>query len=135
MTGKKKEKKQSTKQLRWVLVPLSIYVIFVLWQNWPQPHDVPAELIGTWKTSDPMYADRSFEIDLVSVNIGTGPGTVTTGFIDKIEAVREDNRTLYTISYIEDGREEQCSFYYTPGQGTICFKNQQTITWFRQKET
>ncbi len=137
MYSKKKEATQSKRKLRWVLVPVSIYAIFVLWQNWPQSYrKVPDELVGTWRTSAPRYADRSLEIDSVSINFGTGEGTMTTGFIQKVEAVPEGTRTLYTISYVEKGNEEQCSFYYTSAkEKTIYFKNQPSILWIKDKDT
>jgi hypothetical protein len=136
MKSKRKKKTQSKTKLRWVLVPISMYVIFVVWQNWPQSHPVPAELIGTWRTSDPKYADRYFEFDVLFVNFGTGEGTFTIGIIEKIEAVPAGSRTLYTISYDEEGKEGQCSFYYAPGkEKTIYFKNQPSIAWIKDKET
>jgi hypothetical protein len=97
MHSEKKER-QSRRKLLWALVAFSICVVFALWQSWPKSRDVPDELVGTWRTSDPRYADRSFEISIVTVNFATGEGTVTTGLIQKIEAVPEGSRTLYTIS-------------------------------------
>lgn len=132
------EKKEGTKpkkkrKLLWTLV---ICFIVMLWLRLPQAPLVPEELVGTWKTSDPGYADRSFEIGITIIDFGTGDGAVNLGFIQKVEAVPEGSRTLYTISYVEDGKEEQCSFYYTSGkEKTIYFKNQQNISWVKDKES
>jgi hypothetical protein len=129
---REKEGTKSRRKLFWVFVPVSLYAILGLWQNLPKARSVPNELIGTWRSSDPRYADRSFEIDNLTINFGTGEGTVTTGFIKKVEAVPEGGRTLYTISYVDDGKEEQCSFHYTAAKEEIIyFKNQPSIPWVK----
>jgi hypothetical protein len=125
----------SWKKLRWLLVPIVGWVAFLLWQHWPKPANIPAELIGVWKTSDPKYAGRSFEIDLVSVNFGTGDGRSSTGFVEKIDGVSDGGGTVYTISYDTDGVENQCSFYYSEQKGkTIVFSNQPGIAWSKVKD-
>jgi hypothetical protein len=117
------------KSLR-LLVLVAIFAISVMWLRWPKSPNVPDELVGTWRTSDPRYADRSLDIDTVTISFGTGPGTAATGFIQKVEGVPEGSRTLFTITYVEDGQEELCSFYYRPANGkTIVFKNQPDINW------
>jgi hypothetical protein len=91
---------------------------------------VPPELVGTWRTADLKYANHPFEIGLVSINFGTGLGSVSTGFIEDIQSTIEDGRTLYTISYSVDGAQEQVSLYYVGGDDqTIRFKNQEQIVW------
>jgi hypothetical protein len=130
------EKKKGTKAKKAALWAFVLGAIFVFWQRLPRPPSVPRELIGTWRTSDPRYADRSFEIGITIIDFGTGDGTVTTGFIQKVEAVPETGRTFYTISYLQDGHEEQCSFYYTSErEKTIYFKNQPSISWIKDKDS
>lgn len=97
---------------------------------------VPPELIGTWKTTNPLYADRSLEISLESISFVTGGGTEYTGFIDNIESSSDQEKTLYTISYLVAGMRNQVSFYYdTSGGGTIQFKNQQSIAWKKESNS
>lgn len=130
------EKKKGTKAKKILIWAFVFCVIFALWQNPHKPRNVPNELIGTWRTSDPGYADRSLEIDGYTIDFGTGKGTVTTGFIKKVEAIPESGRMLYTISYVEDGEEKQCSFYFTSGiEDTIYFKNQPGIQWIKDKDS
>ena len=91
---------------------------------------VPRELVGTWRADDVTYADHVFEIGLVTVTYGTGPGSVSVGFVQDIRAEAQDGKTLYTISYSVDDTEQQVSFYYDAGgDHTIRFKNQQQIAW------
>ena len=132
MRPKKKEGTQSRRKWFWLFTPVLLYSIFGLWQGSPKSRSVPNKLMGTWRSSDPKYADRSLEIDNVTINFGTGDGTVTTGFIKKVEAVPEGGHTLYTISYVDDGKEEQCSFYYAAAKEEIIyFKNQPSIPWVK----
>jgi hypothetical protein len=120
----------------WLLVPITAYVVFAIWKYWPAPRKVPQELVGTWKTTDSSYADRTLEIGLVTINFGTGEGKVNTGFIQRVETEPIDERhKLYTIFYVLDGVESQCSFYYERGRDvTIYFKNQPHTRWIKDKE-
>jgi hypothetical protein len=91
---------------------------------------VPDELIGEWHTSNAIYADRSFEIDPVSISFGTGGGTVTTGFIRKVSTVQQGARTLYTISYQTDESVNEVCLYYETAEGKVIhFRNQESIAW------
>lgn len=134
----RREKKEGTKpkKTRKLLWFLFFCFLIMLWLRLPQPPAIPNELVGTWRTSDPSYADRSFEIGITIIDFGTGEGAVTTGFIQKVEVSSEGSRTLYTISYVEDGRKEQCAFYYKPGkEKTIYFKNQPSVSWVKDKDS
>src|SRR5580704_16558626 len=126
---------RSWKKLRWVLVPIVAWGIFLVCQHWPKPANIPAELMGVWRTSDPNYAGRSIEIDLVSVNFGAGDGRSSTRFVEKIDGVSDGGGTVYTISYVTEGVENQCSFYYSEQKGkTIVFRNQPGIPWSKVKD-
>ena len=132
---KEKNKPNSWKKLRWVLLPVSVYLAFLMWQHWPKSRNVPVELIGEWRTSDPKYEGRSFEIGLVSVSYGTGEGGSHTGIIEKVEGVFDGSGTAYTISYKEDDVENQLTFYYSEKRGkTITLRNQPNIVWSKVKE-
>ena len=115
-------------------VVLLIILVLVFWivrrPAKAQVH-VPEDLIGEWHTANANYADRSFEIDPVSISFGTGEGTVTTGFIKKVSAVQKGARTLYTIRYTTDGTVNQVSFYYeiAAKDRVIRFRNQEGIAW------
>ena len=135
MYAHRKGNARSWKKLRWVFVPIVAWAIFLVCQHWPKPANIPGELIGVWRTSDPKYAGRSFEIDLVSVNFGTGDGRSSTGFVQKIEGVSDGGGTVYTITYVTEGVENQCSFYYSEQKGkTIVFRNQANIPWSKVKD-
>jgi hypothetical protein len=72
---------------------------------------------------------------LVSVSFGTGEGGSHTGFIEKVDGVFDGGGTVYTISYKEDGVENQFSFYYSEQKGkTIVFRNQPNVVWSKVNE-
>ncbi|HYL68453.1 MAG TPA: hypothetical protein VEX69_04745 [Candidatus Limnocylindria bacterium] len=129
MQSEKKKDTKTNKKLYWIL---AFCAIVALWHYAQKPRHVPQELIGTWRSSDPRYTDRSLEIDGYTINFGTGNGTVAVGFVRKVDVVPDHNRMLYTISYVEEGKDEQCFLYYTSGeQKKIFFKNQPTVAWIR----
>jgi hypothetical protein len=131
-----KKKPRNTKR-RWLLVAAAIALLALTFSYVKLRHvSVPPELIGTWKTTNPLYADRSLEISLESISFVTGGGTEYTGFIDNIESSSDQEKTLYTISYLVAGMRNQVSFYYdTSGGGTIQFKNQQSIAWKKESNS
>lgn len=124
--------KRTSSTSRMILASATVLLVIGLasWIWRPANAEVPTELIGEWHTSDPNYADRSFAVDPVSVNFGTGSGTNTTGFIRKVNAIPLGNRTLYTIGYATDDSINEVSFYYETAKGKmIRFRNQENIVW------
>jgi len=120
----------TAKKVFWISFA-AVALIFLAFLMRPARHAaIPDELIGAWHTSDPNYADRSLEIDAVSINFGTGGGTVSTGFIKDVKAVSEGTKTRYTISYSVDNVPSEVTFYYEgPKANVIRFKNQEKIVW------
>jgi hypothetical protein len=105
------------------------FLAFLAISTWHAPRKhLPEELLGEWHTSDPSYADRTFELDSVCIVFGTGPGMVSVGFIKDVKEIPEGNHTLYTVSYIVDDLPNEVSFYYDPNSG-LWFKNQEKIVW------
>jgi hypothetical protein len=120
------------------LVGLLIFLIIILGCESKKIAAVPENFIGVWGTSDPTYADRTFEITRNQVIFQTGENTFNTYSIKSIEMEKgfpgvEHN--LYTINYInKEGLKYKFSFYYNPaGQGEIRYKNQRQIAWTKKK--
>ena len=110
----------------------AIFLIIVaawMWQTPARKH-LPEELWGEWRTTDPSYADRAFELDNVCINFTTGEGTISVGFVKDVKEISEGNRTLYTVSYTVDDAPNEVSFYYEPNNG-LWFKNQEKVVWKR----
>ncbi len=120
--------------------PKPVFLAFVILATFigcPSKKDttVPDELLGVWKTSAPKYADRYFEITKGVMIFGIGEGDVNSSPITSIETASGGRHTLYTISYQNrEGQEYRLSFYYDSAQdGVIVFKNQEDITWTKER--
>lgn len=120
----------------WAGVAAILLICLASW-IWGAPHkQVPTELVGEWHTTDPNYADRTFELDPVCISFTTGDGTVSVGFIKTVKEVSEGSRILYTISYTVDDEPTEVSFYYDLNNGeTIWFKNQEKVLWRKDQDS
>ena len=98
----------------------------------PKPDQVPAELQGVWKTSDPKYSGRSLEISSVHLNISTGEGTSTSGFIRQVKIEHPGTESLVTITYQSAEGESSLSILYDPNTQSSHFKSQPAITWTKE---
>jgi hypothetical protein len=96
---------------------------------------VPAEIQGSWVTSEPKYADRAFEILEESLIFHTGEGGWTLNKYRTISVetdVEDVEGTLYQIEYLgPEGGLFTFSVVLRPADGTIIFLNQPDIIWTR----
>lgn len=119
----------SKMKLLWVVLG-GLILAFGLRAYSPRHSDVPDNLIGEWHCANPAYEGRSLEIEPVTINFGTGGGSVQTGFIQSVAASNDGNKTLYTIVYTVENAKDTVSFYYEAGKpDTIRFKNQRNVVW------
>jgi hypothetical protein len=120
------------------LIEVLIVLIIILGCESKKIAAVPENFIGVWGTSDPTYADRTFEITRNEVIFQTGEQTFDTYSIKSIEMekVPGEENNLYTINYIDkEGGKFKLFFYYNPaGQGEIRNKNQRQIAWTKKKK-
>jgi hypothetical protein len=114
---------------RLIIIAVIVFGILVV-RHMSRPRaQCPPDLVGTWKTATAAYADRYLEIDSISINFGTGPGTVSTWFVEKIDVAPDRSGTLYTISYVANDLHEQASIIYqdVDGKETIRFASHRDI--------
>ncbi len=95
----------------------------------PKSNDIPAELQGTWITSDAAHADRFLHFSVMSIVFGTGNGGVATGFVQGVDVAVENDQTLYAIDYRTDSGNQRVLLVYRPQDGTLRFKNQDKLIW------
>ncbi len=102
--------------------------------NSPEITDLSNDLIGTWKTSEPRYADRFITLEKTRISFGTGGSDYTIHPISSVEGREEpeQGRVLYTVYYPIEGEDQQFSFYYYPANQTIQLKNQ-NFEWTRSE--
>jgi hypothetical protein len=119
------------------LIEVLIVFIIILGCESKKIAAVPENFIGVWGTSDPTYADRTFEITRNEIIFQTGEKTFNTYSIKSIEMEKVPGveSSLYTINYKnKEGLKYKFSFYYDPaGQGEIRYKNQRQIAWTKKK--
>lgn len=96
---------------------------------------IPEELLGTWKTSAPKYADTFVELTRDTIVFGLAEGPPKVHPVLAVEKSGENGNLLYTIHYLDEERERyKFSFSYDPaGGGTMQWKNQRGIVWTKQK--
>ncbi|MBZ5643557.1 MAG: hypothetical protein LAO19_12420 [Acidobacteriia bacterium] len=113
--------------------PAEITIVFLVllaaltYQD-PTHKRLPDDLVGEWRTTDTLYADRALILDQVCITFTTGESTLSVGFIKDVKQVAEGSRILYTVAYTVDDVPNQVSFYYEASKG-ISFKNQDRILW------
>lgn len=96
---------------------------------------IPDDLSGLWKTSDPNYTDRYFEIKDDVIIFGTGRETIELHALMDIDAILYGDVILYTISHLNhEGQYYTFSFFYdSADDGAIWFKNQKNILWTKER--
>ena len=99
-----------------------------------EPVVVPSELIGVWKTDDPEYSDRYFELTRDRITLAKGKADKDSYPIEKLEKRPDSRGALYLLTYknpVEDV-VDTLSFEYEPRDGgAIRFKNQRNMAWKR----
>ncbi|NIM18923.1 MAG: hypothetical protein GTO42_02710 [Candidatus Latescibacteria bacterium] len=93
----------------------------------------PQNVIGTWRTEAPKYADRYFEITENRIIFGTGGASFDSQKIRYVESITQGVTSYHAIYYGNLGENEyRFEFYYDPRDGgVIRFKNQIPIRWQR----
>ncbi|HSB73214.1 MAG TPA: hypothetical protein VLT62_28140 [Candidatus Methylomirabilis sp.] len=100
-----------------------------------EPVVLPPELIGVWKTDDPRYVDRSFELKADTITLSMGGGGNDPYPIQKLEKRQDPPGTSYLLTYRNSvaGIQDTLSFDYEMGAGgAIRFKNQRNIVWKKE---
>ena len=94
---------------------------------------LPASLIGTWHTTEELYADRTFELKTDQITFQQGePGKFTTHPITRFEVTPVGIGSFAIVEYDNGGDTYEFSFNYQPDEGTIRFKNQPLIVWYKK---
>jgi len=92
--------------------------------------EMPDELIGTWVTDEPRYADRAVSITATSVRLGLGGGATADHPIVTVNREVGPVHRLYRIEYEGDaGPEVMELFVYD--DATMTFRNPSEVRWHR----
>ena len=134
-----KKKKAKKKRGKWIflMVAVTIAVIVLMFMyGEPPPRYVPPELIGVWRTTDSVFADRFIEFSSATISFGTGEATISqTGFMNGVEMTTEGGKNLYIFHYKLDGSDAQLSFFYDGPDGEgLRLRNRNGVLWTKQKD-
>ena len=118
---------------RFLVVGLALFCALLGCTPRPRQEFRP-DLIGVWKTEDPKYEDRFFQLERQTLILGIGEGRVNTYRIQSIRWSLDPVGTLYTVSYREhhEGMDSTFAFYYDPSERVIRLKNQDQIKWRKE---
>lgn len=91
----------------------------------------PAEVLGTWMTEAPEYADRTFAITDTTLTLHQGEGRSVTHRIVAVQREAYSGWTEFTFDYDQAGSRLTFSFqYFEPGE--IRLRNQEHMVWRRK---
>jgi hypothetical protein len=90
----------------------------------------PDELLGTWVSDDPRYADRAITIRLDKLTLALGDGVTTVHMIRSIRGEPGPVHRAYEITYgSPEGDQVLEAFVYD--DGLLRFKNPSEVVWKR----
>jgi len=120
---------------RCALIPIAILTALLGCRASKEPVVVPSELRGIWKTADPRYEGRSFELRADTLILALGEEGKQSYPIEKLEKNQDLRATLYVLTYrnLIEGFSDSLVFYFEPREGgLIRFKNQMGIEWKKE---
>ncbi len=92
------------------------------------------DIIATWKTEDPKYADRFFQITDEHIIFGTGHSTSEINTITAIHAKSIAALTVYEISYSDfEDNNSSIAIIVNPKKETMTLQNQPNIFWRKHR--
>ncbi len=91
---------------------------------------VPDEVLGTWSSASPRYADRGFAITVDSLRLQLGPGKSATYPISGVRRAGSADSARFMISY-RDGPSLLEMALRADGEGRLRLANLPAVTWQR----
>jgi hypothetical protein len=111
-----------------VLLPVLAWVLIsIFFQT-----TIPPELHGTWRTDEPRYATRRFELlaDQVVFQVGDSSMNIERHIVSRVRRSKSSRGSLYRVQYNgTDGELYQFSFTFDNQH--IRFANQPDFAWSR----
>ncbi len=92
---------------------------------------VPDELLGTWTTSAPGYADRALELTPTTLRLHMGASPVHDYPIRRVLRRETGASTVFTIEYERDGDRDALSFRFVGTPHPAIRIEHQSFVWRR----
>src|SRR5687768_9231714 len=100
-----------------------------------EPPQLPAELIGTWRTQSPDLRESYFELREGWVVFGADRYRISMHPIHSIESTRSGTATAYAIEYLtEDGAALPLQLVYSPGTPPRLQIGRRRDAWFPESK-
>jgi hypothetical protein len=99
---------------------LAVLLLTVVLLRWGCEEDgtTPANLVGTWETTDPKFADRSFALTETTIAFGSGEGGETVHRIAKVARGGAGAEATVTFHYLDgEGEKWTLRVRHAPGNG------------------
>ncbi len=93
--------------------------------------ELPDEIVGSWRTTDPRYAETLLDIGRTTLVFGTADSSSTSHTIERVEQEDLELARLYTVHYRDEGGLNELSFFYIAIDSVIRFRNQRSLVWRR----
>ena len=91
----------------------------------------PPEILGTWVTDDPRYADRAFVIREDEFHLQVATGEVLVSSVNTIRRVAHAEYDAYEITYFTPQGESTHEVHIYP-DGIVRLKNPSDVVWTRR---
>jgi hypothetical protein len=98
---------------------------------------VPDTLVGGWKTSAPLYANRGFTITKTTLMLKAGLGRANESVhpITRVTITHSGEAMVHTIEYLVGQAANEFSFRLSPGPPpAIRSVNQPEVEWRREDD-
>lgn len=112
------------------IVMLLIIVVFMLGCHYGGTNEVPPELMGSWKSSNPRYADRLLRFTAGEIHFGIGKGLVDKYVITKVKTSEMGHQTTKYVIHYQNQDEDDSVFSFTYNSahsGSIMIAHQEGI--------
>jgi hypothetical protein len=107
------------------------------WLTWiavgPDPNSLdvfPPEILGTWRSPDPRYADRAIVVLQDELQLQLGEGDASVHRVRELRRTEDDDYIAYEFSYFTADGATSMELRVMP-DGTARLKNPPDVVWSR----
>jgi len=131
----RQEPERKHKNLPFLAAAAAILVVVGIVAAMPSGQEtLPDQLFGSWNTTAPRYANRTFELSSEEIAFQQGnPNEFARYPITGVTGDKDAGGTMvYIVSYENAGTQYQFSFVHQPAENSVRLKNQPTVVWYKK---
>jgi hypothetical protein len=115
--------------LGFVLVLTAVWMLLPAWRRGETT--MPDELLGTWTTTAPAYADRALEIRPTALVFHTGAGSFNMHRVRRVVRDEFGRSAVYAVEYEDAGAVETLAIQYVRASRPAIRLRNQAFVWRR----